>query len=612
MNIKKIIAMCVATSLATLAFAQWKPAGTQIKTKWGENIDVNNVLPEYPRPQMVRKQWKNLNGLWDYAITSVNANYEKADGKILVPFAVESSLSGVGKVLTKDQNLWYERTFDIPQDWAGKNVKLNFGAVDWQCEVWVNDMKIGTHTGGYTPFSFDITNALKDGSNTLKVKVWDPTDTRGVAINPRGKQTMKPYGCFYTAVSGIWQTVWLEPTNKISINRVKTTPNLDASKFDVEVCSCPKTTFEVDIIEDGKIVATGKAKTGQKAEIYVKNPKLWSPESPFLYDMKVRLVADGKVVDEVDSYTAMRKIGKKIQLGKDLKREKQVMTLNNKPVYHFGPLDQGWWPDGLYTAPSDEALKYDIVKTKEWGFNMIRKHIKVEPARWYYHCDKIGILVWQDMPCGSDLDIHRKWTPGRYIAQEPEGMSAKAYKNYMKELKEMVDMLWSSPSVVVWVPFNEAWGQHNTVETITWLKEYDPTRLINPASGGNYVASEIGDILDVHSYPHPRMLMLECTKVNAIGEYGGLGYVVEGHTWANRKTWGYQSFKTKEELLNKYCEFIDMLVDMTPYGVTAAVYTQTTDVENETNGIMTYDRKVIKFDEQKFRQANQKLINSVK
>ncbi len=611
MNTRKVTTILISLLAITCAFAQYKPAGEQIKTSWGEKIDANNVLPEYPRPQMQREKWKNLNGLWNYAITPANEDYKKADGKILVPFAVESSLSGVGKVLDKDHILWYEREFEIPSSWEGKNVKLNFGAVDWQCKVWVNDEKIGTHTGGFTPFSFDITSALKKGKNSLKIQVWDPTDARDVAIQPRGKQTMKPYSCFYTAVSGIWQTVWLEPVSKNSIENVKITPDLDNSKFKVEVASTEKATFKVDILEQNKVIASAEAKTGEVVAIEVKNPKLWSPDSPFLYDVNVSLLEEGKVIDAVKSYTAMRKIGKKVFMGKDKRREKQVITLNGKPIYNFGPLDQGWWPDGLYTAPSDEALKFDIIKTKEWGFNMIRKHIKVEPARWYYHCDKLGILVWQDMPCGSDLNIHRTWTPGQYIAKEPEGMSKKAYKNFMKELKEMVDMLWSSPSVVVWVPFNEAWGQHNTAETVEWLRKYDTTRLINPASGGNYVICD-GDIVDSHSYPHPRILLLECGKVNAIGEYGGLGYVVEGHTWANRKVWGYQSFKTEKALLAKYCEFIDMLADMTKYGVTAAVYTQTTDVENETNGIMTYDRKVVKFDEEKLRKANLKLINTVK
>lgn len=610
MKIKNAIFALLAVSLCGACFGQWKPAGSQIKTKWAESVDVNNALPEYPRPQMARKQWQNLNGLWDYAITAKNAAFEKADGKILVPFPLESSLSGVGGALDKDHSLWYSRKFSIPQEWSGKNVMLNFGAVDWLCEVFVNGVKVGSHTGGYTPFSFDITSALKDGENTLQVRVWDPTDTPPDTLQPRGKQKMKPIGCFYTAVSGIWQTVWLEPVNKISIKRVKTSANLAASKIAVQVCACPSAVFEADIFDGETLVATAKGAGGQTAEAFIKNPKLWSPDSPFLYGMKVRLLKNGKVVDEVESYAAMREIGKALLMGKDKKREKQVMTLNGKPIYNFGPLDQGWWPDGLYTAPTDEALKFDIEKTKQWGFNMIRKHIKVEPARWYYYCDKIGILVWQDMPCGSDMQLQVKWVPGMYIDPEPVGMSDAAYANYRKELKEMVDTLWSHPSVVVWVPFNEAWGQHNTAETVAWLKRYDPSRLVNAASGGNYVVCE-GDILDVHSYPHPRMLMLECGKVNAIGEYGGLGYVEEGHTWANRKTWGYQSFKNKDELLAKYCEFIDMLVDMAKHGVSGAVYTQTTDVENETNGIMTYDRKVVKFDEKKLAEANKKLIDSI-
>ena len=609
----KNIIILVAILLSTYAFADWKPAGNQIKTKWGEEINVNNVLPEYPRPRLERSDWLNLNGLWDYAITRLDARFEP-QGKILVPFAVESSLSGVGKVLDDKHLLWYERTFEIPQNWDGKEILLHFGAVDWKCTVWVNDIKVGGHIGGYTPFNFNITSALKKGKNTIRVRVFDPTDIVGSRIQPCGKQAIKPYSCFYTAVSGIWQTVWLEPVNKAYIKDVKITPNLDEAKFIVEVKACPNTTFEVDILEKGKLITTAKAKSSESAELSFENMKVWWPERPFLYDLQFRLIKDGKVVDTVKSYTAMRKVSILSDTKRSRNRNKNVIAINNKPIYNFGPLDQGWWPDGLYTAPSDEALAFDIIKTKQWGFNMIRKHIKVEPARWYYHADRLGILVWQDMPCGTDMETKLHWVPGHYLHEEKQGMSDKAYENWMREYKDMIDFLYSHPSVVMWIPFNENWGQAYTAKTVAWTKQYDPTRIVNAASGGNYHTNDNSDVLDIHSYPEPRMLLTECGKINVMGEYGGLRYDVANHMWNNRKIWGYQkeAFKNADELLAKYEEFVNMLIDMRKHGFVSAVYTQTTDVENEVNGIMTYDRKIVKFDEQKLRAINQKLINTVK
>lgn len=616
-NTKRIGAVFAIVSLMSafgfsVAEAAWSPVGNEIMTKWGRDIDVNNVLPEYPRPQMVRSQWKNLNGLWRYAITPLNADCAKFDGEILVPFAVESALSGVGKKFTASDALWYERDFEVPADWSGRNVLLNFGAVDHSCDVWVNGEKVGSHSGGYTPFSFDITKALKSGKNVLRVKVVDPTDDPEACFQPRGKQSLKPKGCFYTAVSGIWQTVWLEPVSEKHLANVKYTADVDKSRLCVEVSAPEGCSFEVELLDGGSAVASAKGTAGAKAYLQVENPKLWSPESPYLYGTKVRLFDAGRQVDEVSGYAAMRKIGREVLVkGGNPKREKAVMTLNDKPVYNFGPLDQGWWPDGLYTAPSDEALKYDIEKTKQWGFNMIRKHIKVEPARWYYHCDRLGILVWQDMPCGKDGNIRTPWAFGRYLEKDTGEFSQKAFDAFMQEYRAMIDFLWSNPSVAVWVPFNEGWGQMNTAMVAEWTKKYDATRLVNAASGGNFIVNK-GDYTDVHSYPHPRLMLVECQKVNAIGEYGGLSYVVDGHTWKSRKVWGYSNFKDTDEMLDKYCEYVDMLVDMRRYGVTAAVYTQTTDVENEANGIMTYDRAVVKFDEKRLREANRKLIETVK
>ena len=386
-------------------FAQWKPAGDKLKTPWAEKIDPANVLPEYPRPQLVRSQWMNLNGLWDYAIKPAGALEPKTmDGKILVPFAVESSLSGVQKSLTEKDELWYRRTFSVPAAWKGSNVMLNFGAVDWKADVFVNDILVGSHTGGFTPFSLDITPYLKaKGDQKLVVRVFDGTDK---GYQPRGKQTLNPNGIWYTPVSGIWQTVWIEPVAKSHISGIKAIPNLDQKNIAVTVTADNCTTgdlVEVNILDKGKVVASATGFPGSPLRLAIAEPKLWSPDSPFLYDMTAELKRGGKTVDKVDSYTAMRKIGTARDKAGILR-----MTLNDEPLFHYGPLDQGWWPDGLFTAPTDEALLFDIVKAKELGYNMIRKHVKVEPARWYYHCDREGILVWQDMPSG---DMGNKSTP---------------------------------------------------------------------------------------------------------------------------------------------------------------------------------------------------------
>lgn len=413
---KKTILTTVAALSVLCTFAQWKPVGDKIKTPWAEKVDPANVLPEYPRPQMVRSQWVNLNGLWDYAIKPVGAMEPKTmDGKILVPFAVESSLSGVQKGLTEKDELWYRRTFSVPAAWKGSNVLLNFGAVDWKADVFVNDILAGSHTGGFTPFSLDITPYLKaKGGQKLVVRVFDGTDK---GYQPRGKQVLNPNGIWYTPVSGIWQTVWIEPVAKSHISGIKAIPNLDQKNIAVTVAAENCTTgdlVEVKILDKGKLVASATGLPGSPLRLCIAEPKLWSPDSPFLYDMEVSLRQGGKTVDKVDSYTAMRKIGTKRDKGGILR-----MTLNDKPLFHFGPLDQGWWPDGLFTAPTDEALLFDILKTKELGYNMIRKHVKVEPARWYYHCDREGILVWQDMPSG---DMGNKWEMlhlQRRYGQEP-------------------------------------------------------------------------------------------------------------------------------------------------------------------------------------------------
>lgn len=600
---KKTLILTAAALLTTLGgMAQWQPAGDRIRTAWSEEIDPQNVLPEYPRPQMVRSEWKNLNGLWNYAIRPLGEQPAAFDGEILVPFAVESSLSGVGERLGSKNELWYERTFEISPKWNGKRILLHFGAVDWKADVWVNGISVGSHTGGYTPFSFDITSALAKGENTLRVRVWDPTDE---GYQPRGKQVNNPNGIWYTPVSGIWQTVWLEAVPQQYIREVRTTPDLDRKTFRVEVPVCnaqPGDLVEVTLYDGGAEVASARALNGATVELTLADPKCWSPDSPFLYDMKVALLRNGRRIDAVESYAAMRKFS-------TLRDKNGIvrLALNNKPLFQFGPLDQGWWPDGLYTAPTDEALAFDVIKTKELGYNMIRKHVKVEPARWYYHCDKAGMIVWQDMPNG---DQGPQWQMHSYFTGEERHRSAESEACYRKEWKEIIDYLYSFPSIGVWVPFNEAWGQFKGPEIAEWTKAYDPSRLVNPASGGNHYLT--GDILDLHHYPQPKMTLLDTNRATVLGEYGGIGLVIPDHVWVkNRDNWGYTRFNSPKEVTDEYARYADELLRLIGCGFAAAVYTQTTDVEVEVNGLMTYDRKVVKVEEERIREINRTICNSL-
>ena len=600
----KNIAMIALSLLATgAASAQYAPAGDKIRTPWAEQIDVNNVWKEYPRPIMERTAWKNLNGLWSYAVKPKGeAQPTKWDGEILVPFCIESSLSGVGKTLGDKNELWYNRTFTVPAQWKKQNVLLHFGAVDWKADVWVNDVKVGSHTGGYVPFSFDITQALKAGENTLTVRVWDPTD-RG--YQPRGKQVCNPDGIWYTPVSGIWQTVWIEPVAAMHIENLRILPDVDANTVTVTVqksVECPAMMAEVKVLDGGKLVAAARGINNEPVEVRMpENPKLWSPDSPFLYDLEVTIYKDGKPVDSVKSYAAMRKISTKRDDNGIVR-----MQLNNKDLFQFGPLDQGWWPDGLYTAPSYEAMIFDIDKTKEWGFNMIRKHIKVEPAAWYTYCDRKGIIVWQDMPSG---DRNPEWQMHQYFNGTELKRSAESEACYRKEWKEIMDFLYSYPCICTWVPFNEAWGQFKTPEIAEWTKQYDPSRLVNPASGGNFY--HCGDIVDLHNYPGPRMYLYDGERANVLGEYGGIGLALEGHLWQPDRNWGYVQFKNSKEVTDEYVKFGNELLKYIKQGFTAAVYTQTTDVEIEVNGVMTYDRKVMKMDEKRLRKMNDEIVNSL-
>lgn len=597
--------MYVLCTLCTSSvFGQWKPAGDRIMTPWAVQIDTSNVLSEYPRPIMERKNWQNLNGLWQYKLVKRNQpGTVVSAGKILVPFAIESALSGVGCRVGTDEEIVYSRYFDVNLKTRRQRVLLHFGAVDWQTDVWVNGIKVGNHSGGYTPFSFDITEALnKKGHNELVVRVWDPTDA---GYQPRGKQVNKPEGIWYTPVSGIWQTVWLETVNEVYFDRLKIASDIDRGLLYVDASVQNRKdadVVEVVVYDRDVIVASAKSINGQRAEIQMPgNFRLWSPDFPFLYDLKVRLWRHGELMDEVDSYAAMRKIS-------TMRDESGVvrLALNNKPLFQFGPLDQGWWPDGLYTAPTDEALQYDIKMTKDMGFNMIRKHIKVEPARWYTYCDRMGILVWQDMPSG---DRNPQWQNRRYFNGEEMVRSAESEACYRKEWKEIIDALYSYPCICTWVPFNEAWGQFKTPEIVEWTKNYDPTRLVNPASGGNHY--RCGDMLDLHNYPGPELYLYDSERATVLGEYGGIGLALKEHLWEPNRNWGYIQFGSSKEVTDQYEKYIKDLKRLIPKGFSAAVYTQTTDVEMEVNGLMTYDRKVMKMDVERIKALNKDVCHSL-
>lgn len=575
--------------------ADWEPAEAPLMTRWASDVDPDSALPEYPRPQMVRDRWLNLNGLWQYAIRPRSeAGPEKFDGEILVPFPVESALSGVMKRVSPEDALWYRRSFAVPDGWEGDRILLHVGAADWEARVWINGELAGEHRGGYDPFCFEVTPLLREGENELVVRIWDPTD-RG--YQPRGKQVLEPEGIWYTPVTGLWQTVWLEPVPEEFIGSLRIEPDLDASAVRVEVDASEEGTVRVEAIDGDRVLGRGAGRVGRPVTIELDEVTPWSPGSPHLYDLRVVLERDGRPIDAVASYFGMRKI--------ELKADEQGVNrlfLNDEPLFQYGPLDQGWWPDGLYTAPTDEALRYDVEVTKRLGFNMTRKHVKVEPSRWYYWCDKLGLLVWQDMPSG---DAHPEWV--REVDEEgPElRRSAESAQDFRVELGELVSDFYNHPSIVVWVPFNERWGQSDTAEAVAQVRRLDPTRLVNAASGGNFLG--VGDILDVHSYPDPSMPRLDPYMAVVCGEFGGLGLPLEGHTWLDKGNWGYRTFETAEALTEAYLEKLEMLRPMIGRGLAAAVYTQITDVEIEVNGLLTYDRAVIKIDPDTVAEANGRL-----
>jgi len=555
---------------------EWAPATGSLMTRWAADVDPATVHSEYPRPQLVREQWLNLNGLWDYAVRpAADERPEAFDGRILVPFPIESALSGVKKAVTPEETLWYRRTFELEKPAEGTRFLLHFGAVDWAATVYVNGKVVGEHKGGFDPFSFDVTDALDldKPAQEVVVAVQDPTDS---ASQPRGKQVLKPNGIWYTAVTGIWQTVWLEPVPAKRIESLKIVPNVDEKTVAITptvVGGGELETVRVTVFDGDAVIAEESIPAGLSFSVAIPEPKLWGPDSPFLYDLKVT-VGD----DAVGSYFGMRKIA----IGKD-EAGVQRLLLNDKPLFQYGPLDQGWWPDGLYTAPTDAALKYDLDVTKKLNFNMIRKHVKVEPARWYRYCDEMGILVWQDMPSADNKTDESK-------------------VQFDAEWKAIIDALRNHPSIVMWVPFNEGWGQHDTERVTAWTKDYDPSRLVNNASG--WTDMGVGDVHDMHNYPGPGMPALEEDRAVVLGEFGGLGLPLEGHTFSTKDNWGYVSFKNAEELSARYLGLIERLKALAGLGLSAGVYTQTTDVEVEVNGFMTYDREVLKFPAEEVAKAH--------
>ncbi|MGN6543581.1 MAG: sugar-binding domain-containing protein [Aureliella sp.] len=577
-----LLSLWVGILAASLAEAQqWQPAKGPLATRWTKDVSPDNALKEYPRPQLQREQWNNLNGLWDYAITDVHASVPaKWEGHILVPFPIESSLSGVGRKVGVDQALWYHRTLTLKAA-EGKRCLLHFGAIDWHSQVWLNGHMLGEHRGGFDPFTVDLTDALNDAdSQSLVVRVWDPSDD---GSQPRGKQVHNPQGIFYTSVTGIWQTVWTETVPAEHIHSLRITPDVDKSQVAVTVSG---TTLgkdvEIEVRDGDRQVTTAKGRSGEAIRISLKEPKLWSPDSPHLYDLVVRLNGD----DQVRSYFGMRKIS----MGKGADGTLR-MLLNDEPVFQMGPLDQGWWPDGLYTAPTDEALKYDIEITREMGFNMARKHVKVEPDRWYYWADKLGLLVWQDMPSLMARGQAQQVKPGE---NEDIALTAQESMEYQTEWRAIMDACYNHPSIVVWVPFNEGWGQHATNRILKWTKQYDPSRLVDGPSG--WEDRGWGDLKDMHNYPGPGMFPIMSDRISVLGEFGGLGLPMEGHLWQSDRNWGYRNLTSREELADRYHDLIIRLHALIGKGLSAAVYTQTTDVEGEVNGLLTYDREIVKID----------------
>lgn len=619
--------LTVGRSVAQTTPAQ-SPAGgdrvySGLTTRWGRQVTPDNAWQEYPRPQLKRAAWKNLNGLWDYAITPAASSLPaRMDGQILVPFAVESQLSRVARRVGPDDRIWYRRHFTVPAQWSGQDVMLNFDAVDFAATVWVNGAVAGSHQGGSDAFGFDITPYLHAGDNEVVVEVADPTSA---GSQPRGKQILQPNGIWYTATSGIWQTVWLEPVPKLHIADVRATPDIDRGVVEVDVAlsGWAEDTDAVRLTASagGRPIATTVIRANRHATLSIPNAHLWSPDDPYLYDLTAELVtvrdpyasqqdrhhkaydarftereqqtyARAQIVgaprDRVETYFGMRKIS----VGPGPVHGQPLLLLNNKPLFENGTLDQGWWPDGLLTPPSEEAMASDLRFLKSAGFNMLRKHIKVEPARYYYDADHLGILIWQDMPSGGGEDQFVTGT-----SQYQAVMSSDMMAENQNELTRMVGQLRGFPSIVLWVINNEGWGQYDSATLARYVKGMDPSRLVDADSGWLDVAPFVSDVFDIHTYEEvPHLPTRQSTRAIVIGEYGGIGLPIEGHIWRpSKRNWGYQAAAGRQDYLARYRrKFEEIIRQAREEGLSASVYTQTSDVEDEINGLLTYDREVPK------------------
>ena len=603
---RSILACCVsliAFAAAPAGRADWQPVEGRMLSRFAQDVTVDTAWREYPRPQMVRSRWRNLNGLWEYALTPQDAPRPAAfDGEILVPFPIESALSGVKQVPGAERRLWYRRKFTVPPEWSEDRVILHFGAVDWRAVVSVNGKTVGEHKGGYTPFHFDITDALAGGGEQeLVVSVWDPTDAWTQA---RGKQVSEPAGIWYTSVTGIWQTVWMEPVPAASIAALSIVPNIDSQSIQLRVSTRGRDAgmqVRAAVYAGGRAIARGSGSPNRPLRITIENPRLWTPDSPHLYDLDVQLTRGQDPVDRVGSYFAMRKVS----LGKDDRGFTRLM-LNNRPIFMLGPLDQGWWPDGLYTAPTDEALRYDIEVTKKLGFNMARKHVKVEPARWYYHCDRLGLMVWQDMPNGN----LRRGRPNKLRVAPGDAEDARAPGRFRAAVRSRVGRV---DRCLLVFPFDrqlgslqtKAGGSTNSGAHCRLAGEARPSRLVNANSG--WTDRGVGHVYDTHMYSGSRHGARLAGTRHLARRIRRPRLAGRRHLWWNKRNWGYRTYYSREALNEKYLEVVGNVIGPIGHGLAAAVYTQTTDVEGEVNGLMTYDREIVKFDEAKLRGLHNRL-----